>query len=54
MTDLYCIDLKGISLEQFRHMLETKNILPGRKILLEQLDERLQRWLQWGSATWVI
>ena len=40
MTDLYCIDLKGISLEQFRHMLETKNILPGRKILLEQLDER--------------
>jgi hypothetical protein len=40
VTDLYCIDLKGISLDQFRHILETKNVLPGRKILLEQLDER--------------
>ena len=40
MADLYCIDLKQLSLEQFRHMLENKEILPGRTILLEKMDER--------------
>jgi len=40
VTDLYCIDLEQFSLEQFGHMLETKDILPGRRILLEKMDER--------------
>ncbi len=40
MADLYCIDLEQLSLEQFRHMLETKDILPGRRILLEKMDKR--------------
>jgi hypothetical protein len=40
MTDLYCTDLEQFSLEQFRRMLETKDILPGRRVLWEEMDER--------------
>ena len=40
MADLYCIDLEQFRLEQFRRMLETKEVLPGRRILLEKMDER--------------
>lgn len=40
MADLYCIDLEQFSLEQFKHMLETKDILPGRRILLEDMEKR--------------
>ena len=40
MTDLYCIDLEQFSLKQFRQMLESKNILPGRTMLLEKMDKR--------------
>jgi predicted flap endonuclease-1-like 5' DNA nuclease len=40
MADLYCINLEQFSLKQFRRMLETKHILPGRRILLEEMDER--------------
>jgi len=40
VTDLYCIDLEQFSLEQFRRMLETKDVPPSRRILLEEMDER--------------
>ena len=40
MTGLYGINLEQFSLEQFRRMLETKDIAPSRKILLEEMDER--------------
>ncbi len=40
MTNLYCIDLEQFSLEQFRRMLETKDVPPSRRILLEKMDER--------------
>jgi len=40
VTDLYRIDLEQFSLEQFRRMLETKDVPPSRGILLEEMDER--------------
>jgi hypothetical protein len=40
MADDYYIDLEGFSLERFKEVLETKELLPGRMILKEQLDER--------------
>lgn len=40
MEDNYSIDLEKITLERFQHMLETKELLPGRMILKEQIDER--------------
>jgi len=40
MADLYCLDLEQFSLAQFRRILETKDVLPGRRILLEEMDAR--------------
>lgn len=40
MTDEYSINLEQISLGRFQHMLETKELLPGRMILKEQIDKR--------------
>lgn len=40
MADPYCIDLEQFSLERFGHILETKDILPGRRILQEKMSER--------------
>jgi len=40
MADDYYIDLEGFSLERFKEVLQTKDLLPGRMILKEQLDER--------------
>jgi predicted flap endonuclease-1-like 5' DNA nuclease len=40
MADNYYIDLEGFSLERFKEVLETKELLPGRVILKEELDER--------------
>lgn len=42
MTDPYYLDLEQFSLEQFRHSLETRDLLPGRKILQENLAERFE------------
>jgi predicted flap endonuclease-1-like 5' DNA nuclease len=36
----YYIDLEGFSLERFRHILETGEVLPGRKVLKEKTAER--------------
>ena len=40
MSDLYHIDLEQFSLERFRHMLEAKDVLPGRRVLKEKMPER--------------
>lgn len=51
VTDPYCIDLKRFSLEQFRHILETTEILPSRRILLEEMDVRFARLASMGIET---
>jgi hypothetical protein len=40
MTDPYYIDLEAFSLARLRHELETREVLPGRKILKEKIPER--------------
>jgi hypothetical protein len=42
MTDQYHIDLEGFSLERFKHTLETGDLLPGRRILREEVSKRFQ------------
>lgn len=39
-ADDYYIDLEHLSLERFKDALEKKELLPGRMILKEQMDER--------------
>lgn len=38
----YHIDLKSISLDQYREMLKTKTLIPSWKILTENLDQRIE------------
>ena len=38
----YHIDLEQFSLERFRHVLETGELLPGRKVLQENISERFE------------
>jgi hypothetical protein len=40
MADQYHLDLEGFSLESFRHILETSELLPSRRILKEKISER--------------
>jgi hypothetical protein len=40
MAEGYHIDLERFSLEKFRHILETSELLPGRKVLKENISER--------------
>jgi hypothetical protein len=42
MTDDYHIDLEKFSLEKFRDILITGEVLPGRKILKEKISERFE------------
>ncbi len=42
MSDTYYLDLSQISLAQFQHRLETQDLLPGRKILQEQIAVRFR------------
>ena len=42
MAEQYYIDLEQFSLERFRHILETRELLPGRKVLKENLPERFE------------
>jgi hypothetical protein len=51
VTDPYSIDLRRFSLEQFRHILETREILPSRRILLEEMDVRFARLASMGIET---
>ena len=36
----YTLPLEQISLNDYRQLLRQQNLLPGRRVLLEQLDER--------------
>ena len=40
MTDQHYIDPEGFSLERFRQILETGEVLPGRTVLKENIPER--------------
>jgi hypothetical protein len=40
MTDTYYINLSQLSLAQFQERLETQDLLPGRRILQEQIAVR--------------
>jgi len=42
MVHQYYIDLEKFSLEKFRHILETSELLPGRKVLKERISERFE------------
>ena len=42
MTDEYHIDLERISLGRFRHILGSKDLLPGRMVLRDRLSERFE------------
>jgi len=35
----YSVDLEGISILRYMEMLKKRNLLPGRKILLENIEE---------------
>ncbi len=39
----YSIDLKQISLQKYMEMLKNQNLLPGRRILLDELEAKFQR-----------
>ena len=42
MKDKYFIDLEGFSLEKFKHILETRELLPSRRILKEGIDQHFE------------
>lgn len=48
---LYEIDLNRISLDDYLAMLKGENLLPGRRILLEQIDDRFRRMTGAGADT---
>lgn len=48
MSDPYHLDLTQFSLAHFRQILETREVLPGRKVLKEQLPERFAQLEQLG------
>jgi len=50
MASEYFIDLAQISLEDYKKMLKNVQLLPGRRILYEQIDEHLESLAQKGIA----
>ena len=40
MNDSYSLNTKNFPIDKFREILKTKNILPGRVLLKEQIDQR--------------
>ena len=51
MSDDYGIPLETISLERFREMLTSKQLLPSRVMLLEQIAERFESLAAQGLGT---
>ena len=43
MSDSYHINLKEISLDQFKQTLKQAELIPSRRILKEQIDQRFER-----------
>jgi len=44
----YSIDLEQISINRYVEILKHQNLLPGRKVLLEEIDERFARFTELG------
>ncbi len=44
----YTIDLKQISVLKYREILKNKNLLPGRKILLKEIDKNFKKIIDSG------
>jgi replicative superfamily II helicase len=42
MKDIYYINLVNFSLDKFEKQLTTKDLLPGRRVLLEEIEERFE------------
>ena len=47
----YTLPLEQIPLDDYRQLLRQQNLLPGRRILLEQLDARFSLFADLGFAT---
>lgn len=45
---MYAIDMHKISLDEFTEILKSTNLLPGRRILLNDLDLVMDRFIQHG------
>ena len=39
----YSIDLSNIAIHKYMTMLQTQNLLPGRRILLENIEDNFRR-----------
>lgn len=39
----YCIDVAALSVEKYRDLLKKQNLLPGRRILLQDIDLRFKK-----------
>ena len=51
MNQSYGLQIEAISMEKFQIMLENKDLLPGRKMLLEHMDERFAKLKAAGVLT---
>ena len=51
MNESFGLAMEAISIEKFQKMLENKDLLPGRKMLLEEMDERFAKLKEAGVKT---
>ena len=51
MDESYGLEMEAVSIEKFQKMLENKDLLPGRKILLEEMGERFAKLKAAGVLT---
>jgi len=47
----YGLDLARISLSQYRELLKQQNLLPGRRMLHDGIDEKFERMAKYGVRT---
>jgi hypothetical protein len=48
MSDPYYINFKEFSLERFKHILESEEVMPARQILKEDINERFEVLVSMG------
>lgn len=46
----YAIDLRQVSIQAYKNILKSQNLLPGRRILLQKLDERFREIADTGIS----
>ena len=51
MNESFGLAMEAISIEKFQKMLENMDLLPGRKMLLEEMDERFVKLKEAGVKT---